>query len=101
MSLPRGTRLACVLLAAFALSMVFKPAHGRDDSAELVGHDPVRLHVLHNDAGSPSLSSVTMPVNGTATVDGDVIVYTPNSGHEGEDQFTYTTTGTQGGTCSP
>ena len=52
------------------------------------------INVLANDmppsgAGPLTLASVSSPSNGTATVDGDVVLYTPNPDFSGTDTFTY------------
>jgi uncharacterized protein YhjY with autotransporter beta-barrel domain len=47
-----------------------------------------------------SVAIATPPTNGTATVSGTVITYTPNRGYFGADSFTYTVTG-PGGTSGP
>lgn len=51
-----------------------------------------RLSVLDNDSsggGSATVSLVDAPKNGTATVDGTVVVYTPKPGFFGEDSLRY------------
>ncbi|MCV2352878.1 Ig-like domain-containing protein [Paucibacter sp. B2R-40] len=51
-----------------------------------------RLPVLDNDSssgGSATVSVVDAPKNGTATVDGSVLVYTPKPGFFGEDSLRY------------
>ena len=46
-----------------------------------------------------TLTVVTAPAHGTATVNGDVVTYTPTSGYFGADSFAYTVTG-PGGTSA-
>lgn len=52
-----------------------------------------RLDVLANDSdpdGKPlSIASVTVPAHGSATIDGNGIVYTPTPGYVGADTFSY------------
>ncbi len=47
-----------------------------------------------------TIALVTLPANGTATVAGNVVTYTPRAGFFGADSFTYTATG-PGGTSLP
>ena len=47
-----------------------------------------------------SIALVSPPLNGTATVAGNVVTYTPRAGYFGPDSFTYTATG-PGGTSVP
>lgn len=51
------------------------------------------IDVLANDTGSTlSLGSVSVPAHGTATISSGKIQYTPTSGYNGDDSFTYTIT---------
>lgn len=69
-----------------------------DDSARTTTGASVDIAVLGNDFdndGLPlplSISSLTQPGHGTATIEGTVIRYMPRAGFHGEDSFTYTTT---------
>ena len=58
--------------------------------------------VLANDTdpdGDPlTLMSVTAPAHGTATVTGNRVIYTPTTGYNGPDTFTYTISDGKGGT---
>jgi hypothetical protein len=66
-----------------------------DDSALTTAGIGIQIEVLPNDgavAGEPDPASVTVmtgPVNGTAEAGGGLVVYTPNDGFWGTDQFTY------------
>ena len=66
-----------------------------NDSASTDEETTVVINVLSNDIdpdGDPlSLSVLTQPSNGTATVpaQGDIIVYSPETGFSGTDSFTY------------
>ncbi|MBK1871426.1 autotransporter domain-containing protein [Aestuariivirga sp. YIM B02566] len=53
-------------------------------------------------SGGPhsSISIGTAPANGTTSIAGDVVTYTPATGYSGPDSFTYTATGA-GGTSNP
>lgn len=70
---------------------------GLDDAATSSVGTPVLLDVLANDLddGAPqplSLVSVSAPGGGTAVIQGDAILYTPDAGFAGIDGFTYTFT---------
>jgi len=75
-----------------------------DDSATTAEEEPVRVAVLDNDVagiGQPlSISEVEDAPNGTTRIDGDEIVYTPDSGFVGTDRFDYTIREQNGGTAS-
>jgi len=47
------------------------------------------LDVLRNDGAGMTVVSITQPANGTASVSGTNVIYTPNSGYVGADGFTY------------
>ncbi|MCO5970662.1 Ig-like domain-containing protein [Actinoallomurus soli] len=68
------------------------PTKAADDTATSQGK-PVSVPVLANDtASAPTISSVSRPGAGTATISGGNIVYTPAPGFVGTDTFTYTIT---------
>jgi hypothetical protein len=60
--------------------------------------------VIANDSdpdGDPLVvQSVTMPLNGLATIVGNTVVYTPATGFSGVDRFAYTINDGRGGTAS-
>lgn len=63
-----------------------------DDAYSLDWNIAKRLSVQDNDkssGGTPSLSIVEAPKNGTASVEGALLVYTPNSGFFGQDSLKY------------
>lgn len=52
------------------------------------------LDVLANDIGlSPAIGMVSVPVNGSASISGNVILYTPDPGFVGLDSFNYSLVG--------
>lgn len=63
-----------------------------DDTATSDG-SAITLNVINNDSdpdGDPiNVSSASQPVNGTVSIVGGVVTYTPNDGFEGTDIFTY------------
>lgn len=66
-----------------------------NDSASTPAATPVTINVLANDTdvdGNPlSVTNLTQPANGTATLNADnTITYTPSTGFTGLDSFTYT-----------
>jgi hypothetical protein len=66
------------------------PTQAVNDTATTAGQ-PVSVPVLANDTGSsPTISSVTQPANGTATISGGNVIYSPAPGFTGTDTFTYT-----------
>jgi hypothetical protein len=66
------------------------PTQAANDTATTQGK-PVSVPVLANDtATAPTITKVTAPARGTATISGNNIVYTPAPGFVGTDTFTYT-----------
>jgi hypothetical protein len=66
-----------------------------NDTAHTVKNTAVHILVSANDpvtcpAGPTVITIGTAPRHGTATVSGDTIIYTPNTGYTGLDTFTYT-----------
>jgi hypothetical protein len=61
---------------------------------------PLAQDLLQTPGGSLSLVSVTPGANGTATMSGNQILYTPNAGYVGADSVSYTFTDNVGGTSS-
>ncbi len=65
----------------------------QDDAATINQNESVTLNVLGNDSdpdGDPlTLASVTQPANGTASISGNQVVYTPNPDFFGTDTFSY------------
>ncbi|MDP4648038.1 MAG: sulfatase-like hydrolase/transferase [Akkermansiaceae bacterium] len=73
------------------------PPAANDDPSATPQDAAISIPVLLNDSddGFPnpiSITSITKPSAGTATIDGASIVYTPSTGFLGEDIFTYTIT---------
>jgi hypothetical protein len=69
------------------------PTTATDDTATTKQDTAVSVPVLANDtATAPTISSVTQPANGTATISGSNVIYTPAAGLSGTDTFTYTIT---------
>ncbi|MFC6081273.1 Ig-like domain-containing protein [Sphaerisporangium aureirubrum] len=67
------------------------PTSAANDTATTTQGKAVSVPVLSNDtAASPVISGVTAPGNGTATVSGGTVNYTPSPGFAGTDTFTYT-----------
>lgn len=73
-----------------------------NDAATTDEGAPVTIDVNDNDTpgtGSTTVSSVTQPANGTATIDNattGLVTYTPNTDFSGTDTFTYTFTDSNG-----
>ena len=74
------------------------------DSAATYSDNPVTIPVLANDSDSNSdaltLTSVSMPAGGLATISGNQIVYVPASGFSGTDTFTYAVSDGKGGSAT-
>ncbi|WP_440106629.1 Ig-like domain-containing protein [Streptosporangium sp. H16] len=69
------------------------PTRAVNDTATAGQGTAVSVPVLANDtATSPTISGVTQPAHGTATISGGNVVYTPATGLGGTDTFTYTVT---------
>ncbi len=65
-----------------------------DDTAVTQEDTPIVIDVLANDSSEGDntlfVDSITQPFNGTAVINfDDTITYTPNTGYDGEDTFTY------------
>ena len=74
------------------------------DDNRVVGIDSIAIMVLENDF-DPNGETVTVvaignPVHGTAVYDGLSVNYTPESGYQGTDSFTYTISNASGLTAS-
>jgi len=54
------------------------------------------MDVLANDSSGLTLVRVTQPANGTVTIVNDRVVFVPNPGFSGTDEFTYTVVDTDG-----
>ena len=72
-----------------------------DDEDSTQEDAPLTLRVLDNDSDSDGdrleIAALTQPAHGTATLQGDEIVYQPSPGYEGEDAFSYTVSDGNGG----
>ncbi len=71
------------------------PPEAGDDHAVTQRDTPVTIDVLANDTDPEgddlSVTGVTQPANGTATINpDDTVTYTPNAGYTGDDAFSYT-----------
>jgi hypothetical protein len=72
-----------------------------DETATTPAGTPVTIDVLANDGGTGlSLTAVSVPSSGTATIVGSKIAYVPASGFSGRATFTYTSTDTAGDTAT-
>lgn len=67
---------------------------GQDDAYAILTDTSTALSVLNNDSDGDnetlSISNLTQPTNGTVSISGTDIIYTPNPGYAGDDTFTYT-----------
>jgi len=73
-----------------------------NDTATVAEDSSVDVDVLSNDSDEDgdtlSISSVTTPANGTVTINGTQVTYTPNSNYNGSDSFSYAVGDGNGGT---
>lgn len=73
-----------------------------DDTATTAANSSVTIRVLDNDSDvegdTLSIASVTPPANGSATISGSSIIYSPDPDFSGEDEFSYFSTDTTGET---
>ena len=88
-----GTDTATVAIEVVAAPPVNQPPQALADVAETIEGAAVQIAVLANDTDDDGdLLTVAIeddPTNGTASTDGTVVTYTPNSGFSGSDRFTY------------
>jgi hypothetical protein len=72
-----------------------------DDSATTLEDTPVEIDVLANDLDGDgdglNIAEVGAPAHGTAAITGTLILYTPEAGYIGSDDFTYTISDGLGG----
>lgn len=96
-----GTDTAAVTIA---VDLVNDPPVAVDDEATTSEDTPIAISVLPNDSDPDGdaldVQSVTNPNHGTAVPSGNSIVYTPDPGFDGADEFTYTVSDGQGGTST-
>lgn len=81
-----------------------RPPTATDDAATTAVGSPVTISVLANDA-DPDGDALTVtinqqPTNGSAAVNGVIIIYTPHANFSGTDSLTYTVTDSKGATAS-
>ncbi len=87
--------------AAYTLAISNNPPVANPDTAQTIEGQPVTIAVTGNDTGTiTSIAISTGPANGTASVSGTDIVYTPAADFDGTDTLQYTATG-PGGTSTP
>ena len=76
-----------------------------NDTATTSQDHAVTIAVLANDTDvegdALSVTSLTQPAHGTATLAGNAVTYTPNASFSGTDQFTYRARDASGATSSP
>jgi len=62
-----------------------------NDTVSTIEETAVTINPLSNDTGEGiSLSNITTPSNGSATISGNTVIYTPNTNFVGTDSFNYT-----------
>ncbi|MFL6110477.1 MAG: Ig-like domain-containing protein [Catenulispora sp.] len=95
------------VLTYYGSTQVTQNPQARPDAAVAQPGSPVTIDVLANDsnagtvgASGLTLTSVSIPANGTVSIQGSQIVYTPNNGYSGCDSFTYTAVNALGQTTT-
>jgi len=80
------------------------PPIAQNDLSETAMGEPVTIDVLANDSDPEeeilTISSVSNPLSGTVLILGNSILYTPDIGFTGTDQFNYTITDSYGNSSS-
>lgn len=79
------------------------PVTATDDTATVAEDGEVTINVAANDTapdGGATVTIISAPTNGTATVSGTRVFYTPDPGTSGTDTFTYTLTDQDGDTAT-
>ncbi len=88
-------------VVSITVSAVNNPPVAVADAAVTNAGVAVVIEVLANDTDADpdtlSIASVTAPANGSAVISGSDITYTPSSGFNGEDSFTYVVEDGNGG----
>ncbi|MEB8432155.1 Ig-like domain-containing protein [Cocleimonas sp. KMM 6892] len=99
-----GTATATETITIKAVVIPNKAPVAKDDSATTPEQTPVTLTTLSNDSDPDgdnlTITNVETPANGTATINGQTIVYTPKAGFSGTDKFEYTISDGNGGTAT-
>jgi len=99
-----GTATATETVTITPVNAPNKMPIAQDDSVSTDQDTPVSLNTLTNDSDPDgdnlTISSLGNPSNGTAVINGDKIVYTPEAGFTGEDSFTYFISDGRGGTAT-
>ncbi|MDB2607172.1 Ig-like domain-containing protein, partial [Zobellia sp.] len=75
----------------------FSVTFGQDSTNNTID---LSTHINDGDEDALTVSVTSGPTNGTATVSGNTIVYTPNSGYNGADTIGYTVNDGNGGTAT-
>ncbi|HBJ37281.1 MAG TPA: hypothetical protein DDZ51_21515 [Planctomycetaceae bacterium] len=89
----------------YGIGGIGRPPVANADVAKTIENDAVTIDVLANDSDSDladaiAIDSFTQASNGTVSLSGDLLVYTPNEGFFGQDSFTYTIADRIGNTSS-
>lgn len=81
-----------------------QPPRAQNDTASTAIASPVSIPVLANDSDPDgdalSITSVTTPQNGSASISGSTITYIPNANFAGSDNFSYSISDGKGGTAT-
>lgn len=95
-----GTVCDTAIVVLTILPPELPPLDPQPDAATTLQGTPVTVSVLNNDSGSAlDVTEITQPANGTAVLNAsNTVTYTPNSGFQGTDTFTYTVCDS-GGNC--
>lgn len=81
---------ASAMQTVYLYSSLYSPPSGLSDSATTQINVPVLIDITDNDSAQNAVISILSgPSNGTVSIVGDQVQYTPNAGYAGNDDFYY------------
>ena len=99
-----GTASATVTITVAAVAVNRPPVAQNDAYTVARDSSGNNLNVLANDSDPDgdtlTITSVSTPAHGSASISGNRVLYTPAAGYSGADSFTYTIADGNGGTAS-
>jgi hypothetical protein len=99
-----GAAIATVTVTVIDPTVVNQPPSATNDTVETTTGGPITINVTANDRDADgdtlTVTILTPPSNGTATVSSGQILYTPKAGFSGTDSFTYRISDGKGGNAT-